>query len=311
MRFSKIVFCFVLCFTMLTGSVFATEEAPAELNWIEGGTTVQVGNLSSLKLDQSMLYLNEKDTATAQQYMGNTVYGTEIGSVFPADEEQEWFVLFEYEEVGHVSDKEKSKINGKKLLKSYQEGTEEANKTRPEDQHLFVKGWHTEPFYNEEDSTLIWALLAEDYKGNPLINYNVRILTRQGYISVLLVTDPAHLDNDIKTLNSLILANYTINEGSQYDDFNAETDKKSEVGLTGLILGGAGLVAAKKAGLLAIAAVALKKFWFILFAIPVAIWRWIKRRRNNEAEEQSASAEQYTSNDPNQSSDQTINNDQR
>src|SRR5690606_37933396 len=106
-------------------------------------------------------------------------------------------------------------------------------------------------------------------------------------VSVLLVTNPQTLDHDVQILNSLILPNYSIHEGTRYEDHDPATDKVSELGLTGLILGGAGLVAAKKAGLLVTAGLLLKKFWFILFAIPVAIWNWI-RRRGSKANQETA-----------------------
>ncbi|HIW32131.1 MAG TPA: DUF2167 domain-containing protein [Candidatus Paenibacillus intestinavium] len=278
MKFFKLSFSLLLCLTLFASPVFATEEQPY-LEWIEGGTTVPVGDLSSLDLDESLLYLDKADTEVLQQYFGNNLYGTELGSVFPASEEESWYVLFEYEEVGYISDKDKSKIDAKKLLKSYKQGTEESNEGRPEEEHLHVIGWHTEPYYNDADNTLIWALLAEDFYGNSIINYNVRILTREGYVSVLLITDKSTLEQDINKLETLILPNYTLNEGSLYEDHDPSTDKISELGLTGLILGGAGLVAAKKAGLLITAGLLLKKFWFVLFAIPVAIWNWLRRRK--------------------------------
>lgn len=285
MKFIKFSFSLLLCFTLFASPVFATEEqGMPTVNWIDGGVTVPVGELSSLNLDESLQYLDQANTPIIQQYIGNTVYGTEIGSVFPTSEEESWYVLFDYEESGYISDKEKSKIDAKELLKSYQQGTEEGNEGLPEEEHLFVKGWHTEPFYDEADSTLKWALLAEDFYGNSIINYNVRILTREGYVSVLLVTDESTLDHDIEILNTMILPEYTINEGFRYEDHDPSTDKIAEYGLTGLILGGAGLVAAKKAGLLIAAGLLLKKFWFILFAIPIAIWNWVRKRKNKETD---------------------------
>lgn len=296
MRYVKLLVCAVLACLLTTSSVFATEGNNSfQPNWIEGGTTVGVGELSTLKLDESLLYLDKENTEQVQQFLGNSVMGTEIGSVFPASEEESWFVLFDYEEVGYISDKEKDKIDAKKLLKSYQDGTAAANEERPVEEQLKVLGWHTEPYYDEQDRTLIWALLAEDYEGNSIINYNVRILTRQGYVSVLLVTDEATLEKDITSLKTLILPNYSISDGFKYEDFDPSVDKKSEFGLTGLILGGAGLVAAKKVGLLAAGLVLLKKFWFILLAIPLAIWRWMKRKANGEDKTEEAEQTYHSS----------------
>lgn len=128
-----------------------------------------------------------------------------------------------------------------------------------------------------------------------VLNYNVRILTRQGYVSALLVTGEETLDHDIQSLRQLILPNYTIDPGFKYEDYDPSVDKKSEVGLTGLILGGAGLVAAKKAGLLAGALVLLKKFWFVLLVIPAAIWRWVKRKISGKDSEEQVEESQNNS----------------
>jgi len=304
MRYMRLLVCIGLAFMLTASSVFATGETESyQPNWIEGGKTVQVGNFSSLKLDESLLYLDKADTMEIQEYFGNTVSGTEVGSVFPENDEENWFVLFDYEEVGHISDKEKNKINAKELLKSYQEGTEAHNEELPEQEQLHVKGWHTEPYYDDKERTLIWALLAEDYEKNSIINYNVRILTREGFVSVLLVTDEENLDEHIALLKKLILPNYSITAGFKYEDFDPSVDKESEFGLTGLILGGAGLAIAKKAGLLGIVLVLLKKFWIVLFAIPVAIWRWFKKKAyGTDGRDNSADSA---------SSDQTINPDQK
>ncbi len=321
MRSLKVFLSTIVVFLLAVNTAFA-DEAGFQPNFIEGGQTVKIGDLSEIDLDESLLLLDKSDTIEIQQYFGNLPTGNEIGSIFPESEAEDWFVLFEYEEVGHVSDKEKNKIDAKKLLKSYQEGTAAANEGRPEEEHLYVTGWHTEPFYNEADSTLEWALLAEDYQKNQIINYNVRILTRQGFVSVLLVTGLDTLDTDIATMKNLILPKYKIVEGSQYDDFDPKTDKKSDVGLAGLILGGAGLVAAKKAGLIGLILIFVKKFWFLVVAIPVALFGWIKRRMRNKKEEEQDNytaygSDQQPNNDSssspytNNSSDQTFNNDSK
>lgn len=79
---------------------------------------------------------------------------------------------------------------------------------------MYVTGWDVEPFYNEATHNLTWSMLAEDGNKEKLINYNVRLLTRQGYISAILVSDPAHLDVDKKFLNENILPKLTVNQVS-------------------------------------------------------------------------------------------------
>ncbi len=223
-----------------------------QLKWIEGGRKVDLGNVAAVDLDSSLLFLDAANTAKVSKMNHEKPSGKEIGSIFPKDENQNWEVVFEYYELGHIKDDEKEDIDADAILDSYKEGTEESNKEKAESDRLYVTGWDVEPFYNETTHNLTWSMLAEDGNKEKLINYNVRVLTRQGYISAILVSDPAHLDADKKFLNEKILPKLTVKSGERYEDFNASTDKISEYGLTGLILGGAGLAVAKKVGLLAL-----------------------------------------------------------
>ncbi|MOA22815.1 hypothetical protein D3C78_1434010 [compost metagenome] len=154
----------------------------------------------------------------------------------------------------------------------------------PEHNHLFVDGWFAPPAYDESLRSLTWALLLHDNTGEQLINYNIRFLTREGYISAILVSHPDTLAADRQVFEREILPGLTVNQGKTYEDFNPATDKKSSFGLTGLILGGAGVALAKKTGIIAIIALIAKKFWIILFA-PI-IWLFSKlgrkRKSNNE-----------------------------
>ncbi|MNN37872.1 hypothetical protein D3C81_1518400 [compost metagenome] len=146
-----------------------------------------------------------------------------------------------------------------------------------------MDGWDVPPVYNESLRSLTWSLLLHDYQGNQLINYHIRILTREGYMSVILASDPDNLAADRQTLEQDILPNLTINQGKTYEDFDPSVDKKSSLGLTGLILGGAGLAVAKKAGLIGIIAVVVKKLWLVIF-LPF-IWVYNKLRGKGKSKD--------------------------
>ncbi|GBK65707.1 DUF2167 domain-containing protein [Paenibacillus macerans] len=64
------------------------------------------------------------------------------------------------------------------------------------------------------------------------------------------MSDPANLNADRKVMEAETLPVLTVNAGQTYNDYDPATGKKPSAGLTGLILGGAGLAVAKKAGLL-------------------------------------------------------------
>src|SRR5262249_57808475 len=81
---------------------------------------------------------------------------------------------------------------------------------------------------------------------------NTRVLGRRGYVALNLVTDPENLAAS-KPHAAALLAATSYRPGARYDDFDPKKDKVAEYGLIGLVLGGAGLGAAKlvKVGLLA------------------------------------------------------------
>ncbi|MGE7945473.1 DUF2167 domain-containing protein [Lysinibacillus sp. NPDC093688] len=271
--------------------------AEEELNWVEGsGQKVDVGtNLAELELGSDFIFLNAEDTKKYLTQGGMEPSGSEIGVVFPKDEKQTWAVYFEYEESGHIKDDEKTDIDADALLDSYKEGTEEMNKELSPENQLFVDKWDVAPFYDNQLHSLSWSLLAHDNQNNGVINYNVRILSRQGYISAILVSDPANLQADRIVFNNKILKQFNLKQGQRYEDFDKKTDKVAEYGLTGLILGGAGLAVAKKAGLLAILIPLLKKFGIIIVVAVGAIWGFIRKKsglKKEQSEEQSTQSEQ-------------------
>ncbi|MGE6231125.1 DUF2167 domain-containing protein [Paenibacillus chitinolyticus] len=283
--------------TLVTGAALCvslwTAPASAEetLNWVEGPKKVELGQIAELDLGKDFVFLNDKDTKTFEKQNGTMTNNREIGSVFPKDEKQNWAVIFEYEESGHVKDDEKDKIDADDLLKSYKKGTEEANKERSESNQLFVDGWDVKPFYDNDIHSLSWSLLGHDSKNEKFVNYNVNVLTRKGVISVVLVTDPKNLAADRKVLTSSILPKLQVKAGERYEEYNSKTDKLAEYGLSGLILGGAGLAVAKKVGLIGLLLVFLKKFGVILVAALAALWRFLRGKKKKAAAEQAAEAQ--------------------
>ena len=284
-----VLMMFVLC--MVFSTTAAAEEA--EFEWIEGGQTVELGDIATIDLDPEFIFLDAENTQKMSTYYGDPVTGLEIGTIFPMDENETWAVYFEYEESGHIKDAEKEKIDAKAILKSYKEGTEEANKEREPGNHIFVTGWDVEPYYNEETNNLTWSMKVEDENKDIYLNYNTRVLTRVGNISVVLVTSPEHLEAGKKMMNDKIMPKLNIKEGNRYEDFDKSTDKVADYGLSALILGGAGLAVAKKAGLLAVILTVGKKFGVFIVAGIVALWGIIRRKKkNNQSTESTESNEE-------------------
>jgi uncharacterized membrane-anchored protein len=177
-------------------------------------------------------------------YMGNPLSNNEIGYLAPNDEAARWFVVFDYLPIGYVKDDEKDDIDSEAILNAIKKGTENANEIREKKGFapLFIKSWFREPYYDETTHNLTWTILAEQ-NGVEIVNHNVRILGRQGYISLVLVTDVETLSAAGTELDEIV-ANISYKKGKSYAEY-VQGDKVAKYGLTALIAGGAAATATK------------------------------------------------------------------
>ena len=250
---------------------------------VEGGdgVKVEIGSVGTLELGEDFFYLNHEDVKKFSTMNGNTLNGQEVAGVGPVAEDQDWFVYFDYYESGHIKNAEEEKIKADKILKEIKEGTEASNEDKPASDHIFVTGWDVEPFYDPSTHNLTWSLMLEDSQKRPFVNYQVKLLTREGYVSIILVSDTESRKEAADILSNEILTKFSAVPGESYADFDESTDKVAEMGLTGLILGGAGLAVAKKVGLLLL----LKKFWYVIAAVVIGGFNWIRKKLRHSKEQ--------------------------
>jgi uncharacterized membrane-anchored protein len=177
--------------------------------------------------------------------MGNTVSNDEVGLIMPRAQDQDWFMLFEYQPVGFVKDDDKDQIDKDAILEGIRKGTEEANDVRKRKgiPALHVEGWFEEPHYDAASHNLVWALKARNDKGEEVVNYNVRLLGRHGYMSITLVDEPAKLAMSRPEVEK-VLSGFSYKTGRSYAEF-VPGDKVAEYGLVALVAGGAGAAAVK------------------------------------------------------------------
>ena len=264
----------VLLVSLIDTIPATAQESP---DWIEGPTEVTLGdNLATLTVPSSYLFANARDTQALMQAMGNTISGGELGLLVPDSETEDWFIVFEYEEVGFVKDDDKDEIDSDALFQSISDGTEAANEVRAKQgfSALHLSHWMVEPHYDESTHNLVWALAADDDAGGSIVNHNERLLGRRGYVSVTLVIDPESYATAGNKIGST-LAGFRFNEGSRYADF-VSGDNVAKFGLAALVAGGAGAAAAKL-GLFAVAGKFLAKGWKALVAALVAIGAGVKK----------------------------------
>jgi uncharacterized membrane-anchored protein len=187
-------------------------------------------------------------------------------------------VYFEYDDSGYVKDDDKDKLDAAKLLKAIKAGNDEGNKERKRNGNppLIIVGWEQEPKYDEKTHNLTWAIRATS-EGQPILNYNTRLLGRKGVMEVVLVCDPENLATILPTFSGL-LGDYKFNTGESYAEYKPG-DKVAKYGLGALVLGGAA-VGAAKFGLLGPVILFFKKAWKLVIIGLVAVAAMFKKILN-------------------------------
>ncbi len=261
------------------------KEAP-KIAWKAGPGTADVGkDLAQIEIGKEYVFANAEDARKLMEYFGNPPSNKEVGLVMPASDNASWFILFEYFDVGYVKDDEKDKIDADAILKNIKEGTEQANKARTEKGVPTIKvvGWHEAPHYDPRSHNLVWAVLAEGRAG-PNVNYTVKLLGREGYVSAIFVGDPDSLAAAKPAVEALI-SKFSYKTGRSYAEF-VKGDKVAQYGLTALIAGGAG-AAAVKMGLFGWLGSFLAKMWKVVVAGIIAAGAGLRKlfssRRRGDA----------------------------
>lgn len=236
------------------------------VEWQKGPSVGDLDTKAQVQVPAGYVFAGANETRTIMKAVENPTTGREVGFVAPNGEK--WFAVFEFDDVGYVKDDDKDSLDADALLESIKTGTAESNKERVRNgwAPLNVIGWEMPPRYNETTHNLEWAIRAES-SGQPVVNYNTRMLGRGGVMEVTLVTDPALLAETLPKFKTM-LAGFDFNSGHRYSEFRPG-DKTAAYGLTGLIVGGT-TAALVKTG-------AFKWLWKLIVAGVVGLGALFKR----------------------------------
>ncbi|ADG14534.1 Protein of unknown function DUF2167, membrane [Paraburkholderia atlantica] len=236
----------------------------------------QIASIGTWKVDKGYLSLDPTDTTRLMEEMHNP--GVQNTWLYAPEGLKRWFSVIRYEDTGHVKDDEK--IDPAAILEQLKKGGELSNEERrkrgwPE---LHLIGWQVEPHYEPDTKRLSWATLSET-NGEKVVNYTTKVLSRTGVATVILVTDPASVDQSVAELKTQ-LDRFAFNPDQTYAEFR-DGDKIAEYGLTGLIVGGAAAAAVKTGAwkwLLGILAAGWKVVAAAMMALLAGVKSLFKRR---------------------------------
>jgi uncharacterized membrane-anchored protein len=248
-------------------------ESKSKLNILKGPAKAELEKVAKIDVPVGYDFLDGKTTRALMKAEGEPVSGQELGLLMPTNEH--WSVMFEFSDVGYVKDDEKDKLDADKLLDSIKRGTAEANKERQRHGNppLEVVGWEQPPKYDPETHNLEWAIRATS-AGQPILNYNTRLLGRKGVMEVVLIVEPDKFSETLPSFRNL-LAGYSFDSGQTYAEYR-QGDKVAKIGLTALVVGGAA-VGAAKLGLFAWLAVIFKKAWKLIVVAVAAVATAMKK----------------------------------
>jgi uncharacterized membrane-anchored protein len=252
------------------------------------GDVVLPNKVATLHLGEQYRYLNPTDAEKVLVAWGNPPGQDTQGAIVPNDvdpfTQEGWAVFLTYTDDGHVDDSEAAEIDYDDLLKDMQEGTEDANPARKEAGYpeIHLVGWAEQPHYDASTKKLYWAQHLRGSTGFSSLNYDVRVLGREGVLSMNAVAGMDQLEQVRQEMRPLIqIAEF--NEGYRYAEFNPKTDRLAEYGLGALIAGG---VAAKLGLFAKIGAflLAFKKFIFIgVIALGGLVAKLLGRKKEESA----------------------------
>ena len=242
----------------------ATLQKVQALSWKDTATPGNIAGKATFKLDGGLRLLDAPNTSEVLTLLGNL---PQANSYTVAKRNLEWFSVFSFAPEGYVVDNEK--IDADELLKTLKERNAQSESERKSKglPSLFLEGWFIPPRYDEITKRIEWATLLRTEGGEKSVNFSTKILGRSGHMSVILVSDPEHLNVDIKEFKSA-LNGFEFVQGERYAEWK-QGDKVAEYGLGALVLGGAAAVATKK-GLWAVLGGLLAGGWKILVGLAVA-----------------------------------------
>jgi uncharacterized membrane-anchored protein len=241
-----------------------------KLPWQEGPATGDVGSRSKIQIPDGARLLPESSGSRFLELTGNL---PEPGDTVLV--RKGWWATLSFDDSGYVKDDEK--LDADALLASMRKNEESANEERKKRgmATLTNDGWIVPPHYDPTTKYLEWGVrLRSSDSPQPVVNYTMRLLSRHGSETVILVTSPETLQQDVADLHQ-VLTGYKFNPGESYAEFRPG-DHVAEFGLGALVLGGAA-AAAVKAGWFKGLIAGLIAAWKLVAAGVVAAFAGLKR----------------------------------
>ena len=133
MQMHKRMFAVAAVFFLVLATAHAQEPAsPVKIDWHRGPYKAVFGD-ATLEVPKNFAFADGSDARRFMELNHNPTSGNEVGLLVPTNlrnDQEEWFVLFEYNQVGYVWEKQQSDLPSDKILENIKTATENSNETR-------------------------------------------------------------------------------------------------------------------------------------------------------------------------------------
>lgn len=216
----------------------ALEGPQGEIVWLREGAG-RIGDRAEIDIPSGFRFGGQATTVAVLRAFGNIPDGSELALI--GTEDLEWFVVYDFSEIGYVLDDEKDALDAEGLIEAFQYSAAEENKIRQDMGLAIVEvvGWSMVPTYLEDRHVLEWATRLQFTEPggatSQAVNYKTKVLGRKGVMNVVVVCNPDQLQTVLPKYQSL-MEGFRFIEGERYQEFESG-DKVAEAGLSALVVG--------------------------------------------------------------------------
>ena len=241
-------------------------QAINNLPW-ETGPLVYNYNLANSKINISgdFSILRNEDAHQMLFWLNGTEFSyVDMYAMSDIDASQ---LLFSYTDSGYVKTDDWTKVDPDKFIKEIRENYKLSNETRKKNGQPTIMDvtWNKKPYLDDTLNSVYYALNVEWSNNTSTVEGTAIILGREGYTTANYVGgDQGYNESMLLNLSKM----HKFNATKEYKDWKSG-DTVAAAGIAALLASTLG-VKFLKPGILAVVAIFLKKFWFIIF-IPF-IW---------------------------------------
>lgn len=242
---------------------------------IKGPANIELLDQATLRLPEHYIFVPRKEAVVLLEASGNQVSADFFGVIMSDATSIPYIITVDFIKSGFINDEDAKEWNAAEMMDVLKKGSIETNAWRKTQGFptTDITGWVQEPAYDAKAHKLIWSISGMDSESHKFINYNTFALGRDGYFTLMLLSNEKDIEKNKIDANKILSSVY-FNREKRFEDYVDGKDKVAAYGIAALVTG----IAAKKLGLIALASAFFIKAWKMGLLGVAAVYTIIKRK---------------------------------